>query len=464
MSTNYSDHILIDWAFAAQDGIIDVVQKDFPSELYRWPIAKAFEAKGYVWNNDYIIVVLVDKFAQFPKIGSVETFPYDAYLDKPSLEIIKEWQDFLWSKLSLRSQDFVMIIPYTEGKNIEERWNKLKEEEKDLWRNQVKFGVMRHASYLRDISTNTSFPINKMHNESPKRNSDPLRDQLEKDLVDDESQNVEWKREFPPNAKELADNMASFATSNNGRIYIGIDRKGNLSPTDPLTDATKDDVRMRVTGNAKSVWPSVSHLTSIIEKNGRNIIRIDVPKGPEPIYYSKNVPYIRDNSQSRPATSDEVKELMQKYFRQREEIEERRMPVLRFDGIRKDNLDNYYLKVEKTGEGVAMKCFGSIDIDDEEILHNFPLYWRNISVPNVREIDIGSKEYLRVFQIIDYNGRKDLVFNDFGEEGKYIPQRRPLEELSSKNAEISISSNNARVPPRHFSLQIDALIKDAISF
>jgi len=463
MSTTYSNHILVDWAFAVQAGVIDVVQKSFPSELSKWPLSKAFDSRGYIWNKRYLVVVLVDKFTQFPRIGAVEIFPFDAYLDPPSLKNIRDWQDFLWSKLSLRTQDFVVIVPYTEGKSIEERWSKLSDEEKELWRKQIQFGVVRNLNYIRGISATTKGDTSRKRKNKPPDRNDMFLDLLEKDLKDDESQSTEWKRTFPPYSKDLADNIASFATSNKGVIYVGIEKDGTFSNIDPLQGLTRDEARRKITGIAKSVKPSVIPRIDFIEKDSKNVIRVEVPKGAEPVYYRDNIPYVRDNSQSRPATPDEVEALMQKHFRRREEAEEKKIPVLRYDGIRKDSSNKYYLKINKEGQGLAIDCYGSIDIEGEETLHNFPLYWRNISECNSKKGRIGNKEYLCLFQIVDYSGRTELTFIDFGAEGKYVPQRKLLSEVSKKKARIEISSGNARIP-RSLVQQIDKLIDSATPF
>jgi NADPH-dependent curcumin reductase CurA len=78
--------ILRDWALAAQDGIKDVVEKSFRSELHSWPVLKAYEAKGYIWKGKYLIIILVDKFEQFPRIELIENLGFDIALEEPNLE------------------------------------------------------------------------------------------------------------------------------------------------------------------------------------------------------------------------------------------------------------------------------------------------------------------------------------------------------------------------------------------
>jgi hypothetical protein len=130
-----------------------------------WPILGAFEAKGHVWKEKYLIVVLIDKFNQFPYIGMVHSLEFDVPLSEQSMDNIVEWQTYLYSKFSLRPQDFVMIVPYTDGKNIEERWNRLNESEKELWREQIKLGVIRQYYYVKGLDLSGGFfvPPGYMH-------------------------------------------------------------------------------------------------------------------------------------------------------------------------------------------------------------------------------------------------------------------------------------------------------------
>jgi len=144
-----------------------------------------------------------------------------------------------------------------------------------------------------------------------------LRD-LEHDLVKGESQSVEFKEEFPENANDLAKEIASFATTNAGRVYIGIDDDGNIVGLKEISDMTyakaKDDYQRRIQGVTQGIDPPVRVSVEFIEKDARIVARIDVPKGSEPTYYVNGRPYVRDLSVSRLARAAEVKELHSRYL------------------------------------------------------------------------------------------------------------------------------------------------------
>ena len=134
-----------------------------------------------------------------------------------------------------------------------------------------------------------------------------------------EGQQIEWMRDFPDNTWELRKEIAAFATSNPGVIFLGIDDDGSIRGMDGLQQVTgKDRMKRRIDGVARGVKPSVTVRTSfpIDEESGVTLVRIGVPSCPEPVYYVGDVLYLRSGQESRPANPDEVKELHRQYFEQ----------------------------------------------------------------------------------------------------------------------------------------------------
>lgn len=132
-----------------------------------------------------------------------------------------------------------------------------------------------------------------------------------------ETYNVEFKREFPNNADSLGQNIASFATSNPGFIYVGIDKNGVFYRNPDLeTPEGKDEFQQRVIGVVGKVKPVPDVKVKFLEMDsGEGVIaRITVTKGYKPIYYYNGIPYVRYLSESRPATPDEAEELHRKFF------------------------------------------------------------------------------------------------------------------------------------------------------
>jgi ATP-dependent DNA helicase RecG len=123
-----------------------------------------------------------------------------------------------------------------------------------------------------------------------------------------EGQRVEFKREYPKNVQDLAKEIAAFASSNSGRIIIGIADDGELVGFKKLkTLKERDDTCRRIEGLCtNNVKPAITPTIKFAKEDGKVVLVIEVPKGQQPIYYSGNKPYIRHLSQSRPAEPHEV--------------------------------------------------------------------------------------------------------------------------------------------------------------
>jgi hypothetical protein len=141
------------------------------------------------------------------------------------------------------------------------------------------------------------------------------RKDLERDIVRWEGQSLEFTEELTE-PRELAKEIAAFATSNAGRIYIGVDDDGNVVGVSDITGLNdikgKDEYQKRIQGITQGLDPPVRVQVSFVEKDSRVVVRIDVPKGPEPVYYVGGRPYLRDLNSSRLARSSEVKDLYAK--------------------------------------------------------------------------------------------------------------------------------------------------------
>lgn len=145
-----------------------------------------------------------------------------------------------------------------------------------------------------------------------KEGNDELIDQLKKDIVHWEGQEIEFMKELPQNGHELTKEIAAFATSNPARIYLGI---GKDKAIIGILDANRDDILNRLAGLIKSnVNPPIKVDPTYIDYNGKFILRIDVPKGIEPIYPSNKIAYVRILTCSDLATPDQIKTFHLEYF------------------------------------------------------------------------------------------------------------------------------------------------------
>ena len=144
----YDNKILVDWAFSSQETIKQSVEENYPNEIHRWPLLRAISSEGYVWK-DKIIIILRNQQIGVDTMGKVEDLPLEVPFDSLKIDNIQSWHEFLIAKFSLTRKDFTIIVPITEGKNIEERWQSLSDTDKNLWRLQIKMNVSRQFYHLK---------------------------------------------------------------------------------------------------------------------------------------------------------------------------------------------------------------------------------------------------------------------------------------------------------------------------
>jgi ATP-dependent DNA helicase RecG len=145
-----------------------------------------------------------------------------------------------------------------------------------------------------------------------------------------EGQCLEFKVTFPEQARDLAAEVAAFATSGGGEILLGVADDGSLVGLEPGDAAGADKHRLRAQQIVKTVAPPVKADILIGYEDGRTVLCIRLGAQSEPLYYSESRPYIRSGSMSRPAEPMQVKERVwahpsSEFKRKAEEIKLRAM-------------------------------------------------------------------------------------------------------------------------------------------
>jgi len=131
-----------------------------------------------------------------------------------------------------------------------------------------------------------------------------------------ESQELEYKEIFPEHVRDLAKEIAAFATSNTGTILLGVSNSGDLVGLEEVDIASgRDQLLRRLEGIcAGTVKPSITPTAKFAVEAGKVVLVLVVPKGAQPIYYVGNIPYIRHLTEARPADPHEVVELVRGYI------------------------------------------------------------------------------------------------------------------------------------------------------
>jgi hypothetical protein len=131
-----------------------------------------------------------------------------------------------------------------------------------------------------------------------------------------ESQHLEYKEKIPTNMRELAKEIAAFATSNAGTILIGVTDSGDLVGIEEAQSmGGRDQILRRLEGICSgTVKPAITPSAEFAVEDGKAVLVLSVPKGRQPVYYSGNIPYIRHLTAARPAEPHEVLEIITEHL------------------------------------------------------------------------------------------------------------------------------------------------------
>lgn len=126
-----------------------------------------------------------------------------------------------------------------------------------------------------------------------------------------ESQTVEFKRELPSQKRDLAKEVAAFASTEGGTILLGVNDDGTVVGVQGGQAASvRDELMARVVGICQQVEPPVLPRMAWASSGGRAVLCVQVEKGAEPPYYVDGRPFIRHANVSRPANPAEVRALL----------------------------------------------------------------------------------------------------------------------------------------------------------
>jgi len=131
-----------------------------------------------------------------------------------------------------------------------------------------------------------------------------------------ENQDLEYMASFPTNTRELAKEIAAFATSNDGIILIGVSDEGELLGLDDAkTSQGRDQLLRRAEGICRgTIKPAITPRLCFAIENDNVVLVLIVPKGRQPVYYSQNIPYLRHITEARPAEPHEVLEFIRDWL------------------------------------------------------------------------------------------------------------------------------------------------------
>lgn len=123
-----------------------------------------------------------------------------------------------------------------------------------------------------------------------------------------ESQELEFKASFPSNARDLAKEIAAFASTNPGMILLGVADDGELVGIAELESSKgRDAFVRRIAGLCSgTVAPAMTPKVDFAVEENKIVLVLQIPRGDQPIYYCQGMPYVRHLTDSRPAGPHEV--------------------------------------------------------------------------------------------------------------------------------------------------------------
>ena len=133
-----------------------------------------------------------------------------------------------------------------------------------------------------------------------------------------EGQHLEFMARYPENGYELSKEIAAFASSNPGTILMGVADDGSVAGLDDVdTPERRDRLCRRIEGVCSGhVRPAITPAIKFAKEGDAVVLAIEVPRGAQPVYYSRNTPYVRHLSRSRPAEPHEVIERVSEWLAQ----------------------------------------------------------------------------------------------------------------------------------------------------
>lgn len=135
-----------------------------------------------------------------------------------------------------------------------------------------------------------------------------------------EGQKVEFKEQIPAQARNLAKEIAAFATSGGGLILMGIRDDGTIVGVPNGSDPNvRDSWSLRITGICRDIEPPVRPRFRWAAAGDQVVLGIEVPAGTEPIYYADHRPFLRHETTCRPAKPSEVYDAIKAHTRRHDD-------------------------------------------------------------------------------------------------------------------------------------------------
>jgi len=139
------------------------------------------------------------------------------------------------------------------------------------------------------------------------------KDKIFNDIPLYESKNIEFKQEIPKNVRDIAKILTSFANTDGGSLYIGVDDDRFIIGIDDV-----DKIQLRINGIARNVCePSLHPKYNIINFDGKKVLKVDIEKSDKVHRVNDGKFYVRIGPASLEISADELEKLILDRYRNR---------------------------------------------------------------------------------------------------------------------------------------------------
>ena len=133
-------------------------------------------------------------------------------------------------------------------------------------------------------------------------------DDIQLNIAGGEGYNAEFKVSVPAKVREISEEVCAFANAAGGVVLIGIDDKNRLKGT--TIDNAK---RSAIQHSIGEITPTLYCFLATVEVDGKSVVVIEVPSGPNKPYVLSGAIYVRIGPNSQKLTTAEQ---MRDFFQQ----------------------------------------------------------------------------------------------------------------------------------------------------
>ena len=190
--------------------------------------------------------------------------------------------------------------------------------------------------------------------------------EIETIILGGEGYNSEFKVSIPSKVKELTEEICAFANAAGGVLLVGVNDLNEIKGVN--VDNAK---RSAIQNSISEITPILDCTFSLVEVNGKTILAIEVPTGPDKPYVLSGAIYVRIGPNSQKLTTAEQ---MRDFFQQADKIHFDEVPFKEFNIL--SDIDTSIFNEFRTEAKL------NSEVADHQIYSNLQMLTKNGSFKN----------------------------------------------------------------------------------